>query len=84
MIAVYNYAAADEDELCFNKGDHILVIKHPQPEEQVDNNNLKSQNQANIKDDGWLLGIRKKVWEEKSDLKASWGLFPENFTRPTD
>jgi len=66
VIAVYNYAAADEDELCFNKGDHILVIKHPQPEEQ---------------DDGWLLGIRKKVWEEKSDLKASWGLFPENFTR---
>ncbi|CBY34029.1 unnamed protein product [Oikopleura dioica] len=69
VIAVYNYAAADEDELCFNKGDHILVIKHPQPEEQ---------------DDGWLLGIRKNVWEEKADLKASWGLFPENFTRPTD
>ncbi|CAG5098242.1 Oidioi.mRNA.OKI2018_I69.XSR.g15494.t1.cds [Oikopleura dioica] len=69
VVAVYNYSAADEDELCFNKGDLILVIKHPQPDEQ---------------DEGWLLGIRKSVWESNSDLKASWGLFPENFTKALD
>jgi len=35
VIATYSYVAADEDELSFTKGEHILVVHHPQPEEQV-------------------------------------------------
>ena len=35
VAATYSYVAADEDELSFSKGEHILVVKHPQPEEQV-------------------------------------------------
>lgn len=35
VIATYSYVAADEDELSFTKGEHILVVQHPQPEEQV-------------------------------------------------
>ena len=33
--AVYPYKQADEDELSFAKGETILVVKHPHPEEQV-------------------------------------------------
>lgn len=33
--AVYPYKQADEDELSFAKGEMILVVKHPHPEEQV-------------------------------------------------
>ena len=35
VVATYSYIAADEDELSFTKGEQILVVKHPQPEEQV-------------------------------------------------
>ena len=37
VVATYSYIAADEDELSFTKGEQILVVKHPQPEEQVFN-----------------------------------------------
>ena len=35
VAAVYPYKAADEDELSFAKGEHIYVVQHPQPDEQV-------------------------------------------------
>ena len=35
VTAVYPYKAADEDELSFAKGEHIYVVQHPQPDEQV-------------------------------------------------
>jgi hypothetical protein len=35
VVATYSYVAADDDELSFSKSEHILVVKHPQPEEQV-------------------------------------------------
>lgn len=64
--AIYPYKQADEDELSFAKGEMILVVKHPHPEEQ---------------DEGWLLGIREKEWRLSNDLKKHWGLFPANFTK---
>lgn len=41
VAAVYPYKAADEDELSFAKGEHIYVVQHPQPDEQV-NHTVKS------------------------------------------
>ena len=47
VIAVYPYKAADEDELSFNKGENIYVIKHPQPDEQVSHYSLDLDSELN-------------------------------------